>query len=45
MVGTRRGRDMPKKHWENVIRHEMPHLTEDITFDRWMWKSKIRVEG
>ncbi|KAF3619694.1 putative varicose-related protein-like [Capsicum annuum] len=37
----------PKKYWREVIRHDMEQLqlTEDMTLDRKVWRSRIRVEG
>ncbi|KAM3253038.1 hypothetical protein P3L10_007108 [Capsicum annuum] len=45
--GFRRDRDRPKKYWREVIRHDMEQLqlTEDMTLDRKVWRSRIRVEG
>ncbi|OIT33527.1 hypothetical protein A4A49_14946 [Nicotiana attenuata] len=47
MEGTRRGRRRPKKYWEEVIRQDMTRLQifEDMTLDRKMWRSSIRVIG
>lgn len=43
----RRGRGRPKKYWGEMIRHDMTQLelTEDMSLDRRVWKSRIRVEG
>ena len=43
----RRSRGRPKKYWREVIRHDMEqlHLIEDMTLDRKVWRSRIRVEG
>ncbi|XP_055821948.1 uncharacterized protein LOC129890416 [Solanum dulcamara] len=43
----RRGRGRPKKYWGEVIRQDMAHLrlTEDMTLDRRVWRTHIRVEG
>ncbi|KAM3286480.1 hypothetical protein P3S67_025279 [Capsicum chacoense] len=45
--GFRRDRGRPKKYWREVIRHDMEQLqiTEDMTLDRKVWRSRIRVEG
>ncbi|XP_060183146.1 uncharacterized protein LOC132613111 [Lycium barbarum] len=45
--GFRRGRGRPKKCWGEVIRQDMAHflLTEDMTLDRRVWRTHIRVEG
>ena len=45
--GFRRGRGRPKKYWMEVIRHDMAQLqlTEDMTLDRKMRRSRIRAEG
>ena len=47
MVGMRRGRDRPKNYWGEVIRQDMAHLqlTEDMTLDRRIWRSRIEIEG
>ncbi|XP_059282471.1 uncharacterized protein LOC132036212 [Lycium ferocissimum] len=47
MDGFRRGRGRPKKYWGEVIRQDMAHLqlTEDMTLDRRVWRTQIRVEG
>ncbi|KAF3630369.1 hypothetical protein FXO38_27183 [Capsicum annuum] len=44
--GFRRSKGRPKKYW-GVIRHDMEQLqlTEDMTLDRKVWRSRIRVEG
>lgn len=43
---TRRGRGRPKKYWGKVIRQDMAQLriTEEMTLDRKVWRSRIRVE-
>ncbi|XP_070007632.1 uncharacterized protein [Nicotiana sylvestris] len=45
--GTRRGRERPKKYWGEVIRQDMARLpiSEDMTLDKKMWRSSIRVIG
>ncbi|PHT34474.1 DNA-directed RNA polymerase III subunit RPC1 [Capsicum baccatum] len=45
--GFRRGRGRPKKYWREVIRHDIEQLqlTEDMTLDRKVWRSQIKVEG
>ncbi|KAF3670793.1 hypothetical protein FXO37_08351 [Capsicum annuum] len=45
--GFRRGRGRPKKYWGEVIRRYMEQLqlTEDMTLDRMIWKTRIRAEG
>ncbi|XP_060175999.1 uncharacterized protein LOC132606488 isoform X2 [Lycium barbarum] len=47
MDGFRRGRGRPKKYWGEVIRQDMTQLqlTEDMTLDRRVWRTHIRVEG
>lgn len=36
-----------RKNWEEVIRHDTTHLqlTGDMTLDRRLYRSRIRVEG
>lgn len=43
----RRYRGRPKKYWGETIRQDMVlfQLTEDITFDRRVWRSSIRIES
>ncbi|KAK4379657.1 hypothetical protein RND71_001519 [Anisodus tanguticus] len=43
----RRGRGRPKKYWGEVIRRDMTQvqLTEDMTLDRGLWRTQIRVVG
>ncbi|XP_047265649.1 uncharacterized protein LOC124897153 [Capsicum annuum] len=45
--GFWRRRSRPKKYWREVIRHDMEQLqlTEDMTLDRKVWRSRIRVKG
>ncbi|KAM3234157.1 hypothetical protein P3L10_019516 [Capsicum annuum] len=45
--GFRRRRGRLKKYWREVIRHDMEqlHLTEGMTLDRKVWRSRIRLEG
>lgn len=45
--GFRRRRGRLKKYWRKVIRHDVEQLqlTEDMTLDRKVWRSRIRVEG
>ncbi|XP_070003183.1 uncharacterized protein [Nicotiana sylvestris] len=45
--GNRRGRGRPKKYWGEVIRHDMARLqiSEDMTLDRKLWRSSIKVVG
>lgn len=47
MVGMRRGGGKPKKYLGEVIRQDMTHqqLTKDMTLDRRIRRSRIRVEG
>ncbi|XP_070002810.1 uncharacterized protein [Nicotiana sylvestris] len=47
VVGMRRGRGRPKKYWGEVIRQDMARLriTEDMTLDRELWRSSIKVVG
>ncbi|XP_009797977.2 uncharacterized protein [Nicotiana sylvestris] len=47
MESLRRGRGRPKKYCGEVIRHDMVllQLTEDMTLDRRVWRSRIKVEG
>ncbi|KAF3653912.1 hypothetical protein FXO38_15424 [Capsicum annuum] len=44
--GFRRDRGRPKKYWGEVIRRDMEQLqlTEDMTLDRKIWKTRIRAE-
>ncbi|PHT96000.1 hypothetical protein T459_03882 [Capsicum annuum] len=44
--GFRRGRGRPKKYWGEVIRRDMEQLqlTEDMTLDRKVWRTRIRAE-
>ncbi|XP_070028184.1 uncharacterized protein [Nicotiana sylvestris] len=46
MESLRRGRGRPKKYWGEVIRRDMTplQLTEDMTLDRRVWRSRIKVE-
>ncbi|KAK4372544.1 hypothetical protein RND71_007928 [Anisodus tanguticus] len=46
MDGFRRGRGRPKKYRGKVIRRDMTQvqLTEDMTLDRGLWRTRIRVE-
>ena len=45
--GFRRSRGRPKKYWREVIRQDMGllQLSEDMTLDRKVRRSRIRVEG
>ncbi|XP_070046635.1 uncharacterized protein [Nicotiana tomentosiformis] len=45
MEGPRKGRGRPKKYWGEVVRQDMSllQLTEDMTHDRKVWRSRIRV--
>ena len=47
VASQRRGRGRLKKNWGEVIRQDMTllQLTEDMTLDRKVWRSKIRVVG
>ncbi|XP_070005739.1 uncharacterized protein [Nicotiana sylvestris] len=47
VASLRKGRGRSKKYWSEVIRQDMSmlQLTEDLTFDRKVWKTSIRVEG
>ncbi|KAF3644491.1 Phospholipid-transporting ATPase 2 [Capsicum annuum] len=47
IVGTGRGRGRSMKYWGEVIRQDMAHIqvTEDMTLDRKMWRTCIRVEA
>nr|XP_016478590.1 PREDICTED: uncharacterized protein LOC107799961 [Nicotiana tabacum] len=47
VVGMRRGRGRPKRCWGEVIRHDMARMrvSEDMTLDRKVWRSSIRVVG
>ncbi|VFQ71742.1 unnamed protein product [Cuscuta campestris] len=42
-----RGRGRPKKNWEELIRKDLGllDLTEDMTLDRNLWRTMIRVAG
>ncbi|KAM3202650.1 hypothetical protein P3L10_030274 [Capsicum annuum] len=44
--GFRRGRGRPKKYWGEVIRRDMEQLqlTEDMTLDRKVWRTRSRTE-
>ncbi|KAM3288909.1 hypothetical protein P3S67_022339 [Capsicum chacoense] len=45
--GFRKGRGRPKKYWGEVIRRDMEQLqlTEDMTLDRTIWRTRIRAES
>ena len=45
--GFRRSRGRSKKYRREVIRQDMGllQLSEDMTLDKKVWKSRIRVEG
>ncbi|XP_070034465.1 uncharacterized protein [Nicotiana tomentosiformis] len=45
LEGLHRGRGRPKKRWGEVIRQdkEQLQLTEDMTLDRNVWRSRIRI--
>ncbi|KAM3216003.1 hypothetical protein P3L10_025443 [Capsicum annuum] len=45
--GFRRGRGRSKKYWGEVIRRDMEQLqlTEDMTLDWKIWRTRIRAEG
>ncbi|XP_060183440.1 uncharacterized protein LOC132613435 [Lycium barbarum] len=47
VAGVRRDRGRTKKNWREVIRQDMAQLqlTEDMTLDRKIWRSRIRIEG
>nr|XP_018628897.1 uncharacterized protein LOC108946461 [Nicotiana tomentosiformis] len=47
MAGLRKGRGRLKKYWGEMIRHNMAlcQVTEDMTLNKRLWMSKIRVEG
>jgi len=42
-----RGTSRPKQYWEEVIRQDLALLqfVEDMTFNRTMWRSRIKIEG
>lgn len=42
-----RGTGKPKKNWGEIIRQDMTHLqlARDMTLNRKLWRSRIRVEG
>ncbi|KAM3268229.1 hypothetical protein P3S67_031170 [Capsicum chacoense] len=44
--GFRQGRGRLKKYWGEVIRRDMEQLqlTEDMTLDRKVWRTRIRAE-
>ncbi|XP_070023320.1 uncharacterized protein [Nicotiana sylvestris] len=46
MESLRRGRGRPNKYWGEVIRQDMAllQLTKDMTLDRSVWRSRIKVE-
>ncbi|KAF3663434.1 Photosystem II CP47 reaction center protein [Capsicum annuum] len=41
----KRSRGRPRKYWREVIRHDMEllQITEDMTLDRKVWRSRIRA--
>jgi len=41
----RRSRGRPKKSWSEIIRHDLKTLglVEDMTQDRRLWRSRIKV--
>lgn len=45
--GFRRGRGRSKKHWREVIRQDMTQfqLTKNMTLDRRLWRTRIRIVG
>ncbi|PHT33826.1 hypothetical protein CQW23_25626 [Capsicum baccatum] len=47
MDGFRWARGRPKKYWREVIRHDMKQLQliENMTLDKKVWRTRIRVEG
>ncbi|KAK4347380.1 hypothetical protein RND71_033719 [Anisodus tanguticus] len=46
MDGFRRGRGRPKKYWGEVIRRDIAQVQlTDMTLDRRLWWTRIRVEG
>ncbi|KAG5590852.1 hypothetical protein H5410_041366 [Solanum commersonii] len=47
MDGYRRGRDRRKKYWREVIKQVITQLqlTEDMTLDRRLWRTWIRIDG
>ncbi|XP_070012486.1 uncharacterized protein LOC142162397 [Nicotiana tabacum] len=47
MAGLRKDMGRPEKYWEEVIRQDMSvlHLIEDMTTDRKVWRSRIKVVG
>lgn len=47
MDGFRSGSRRLKKHWGKMIRQDMINLQliEEMTLDRKVWKTQIRVEG
>ncbi|XP_070004752.1 uncharacterized protein [Nicotiana sylvestris] len=47
MESLRSGRGRLKKYWGEVIRQDMAlfQLTEDMTLDRRVWRSMIKIEG
>ncbi|KAM3291153.1 hypothetical protein P3S67_019442 [Capsicum chacoense] len=47
IVGTKKGRGRSKKYWGEVIRQDLTHsqVTDDMTLDRGVWRTRIRVEG
>ncbi|XP_075096104.1 uncharacterized protein LOC142174207 [Nicotiana tabacum] len=47
MTGLRKGRSRPKKYWGVVTRQDMSVLrpTEDMTSDKKVWRSTIKVVG
>jgi len=47
MESLRRGRARPKKYWGEAIRQDMAllQLTENMTLEMRVWRSRIKVEG
>ncbi|XP_070026420.1 uncharacterized protein [Nicotiana sylvestris] len=47
MESLRRGRGRPKKYWGELIRQDVSlfQFTEDMTLDRRVWSSRIKVKG
>ncbi|KAG5608225.1 hypothetical protein H5410_019506 [Solanum commersonii] len=46
MDGFMRVRSRPKKYWRGVIRQDIvqSQLIEDMTLDKKMWRTRIRIE-
>ncbi|KAK6803101.1 hypothetical protein RDI58_000885 [Solanum bulbocastanum] len=45
--GFKRGRGRSKKYWGEVIRYDITQLqlTKDMTLNRRLWRTHIRIRG